>query len=252
MAKMTLFRPKLPEGYDEHTYASPYWVVRYPHLVRLRTAKEAILATAPAMLLDYGAGDGRVLFDAIESGFTGHVVAYEPLERFSRQILDEAAKRGLSDRIEIVTERADLTGPFDLVVCLSVLEHLPLPERHGFYDLCHTALAAEGRILIDVPVEIGPTLLVKNVGRLALKGRLKEYGWRELLRYAAGARMFDPARHDPTDTRTFINDHKGFDYRLLETELLDQGFRIIERRPTPIRWLPAPCLNQELFLTLCR
>lgn len=249
---MKFFHAKLPTRYRELTYASPYWVVRYPHQVRLRTARDAILAAAPKVLLDYGAGDGRVLLDAIDNGFAGRVLAYEPLELLWGQLLAEAAARGLSDRIELVTKRSDLEGPFDFIACLSVLEHLPLQERDAFYSLCREQLAVDGRVLIDVPIEVGPTLLVKNVARLLLKGRVKEYGWRELLRYSSGRTMYDPSRYDAADSRSFIYDHKGFDYRLLEQEVSAAGFRILHRKSTPLGWLPAPCLNQERFLTLSR
>lgn len=248
---MRHFQAKLPTGYKEQTYASPYWIVRYPHQLRMQTAMKAILASRPAVLVDYGAGDGHLLFDAIEGGFAGRIVAYEPVERFWRQIIAEGSKRGHADRVELVTGRAELQGPFNFVACLGVLEHMPLPERESFYDLCRTELAEDGQVLIDVPVEIGPTLLVKNVGRRLLKGRAREYGWGELLRSTAGIRRHDPARNDPRDTRTWIHDHKGFDYRLLEEEIRNHGFRITKRQSTPLGCLPAPFFNQELFLTVC-
>ena len=183
---MKRFQAKLPTGYSEQTYASPYWIVRYPHQVRIGTALDAILASSPDILLDYGAGDGHLIFETIERGFSGRIVAYEPVERFSQQLIAAGARRGHADRVELVTERRDLEGPFDFVACLGVLEHMPLPERDSFYDLCHTHLADTGQVLIDVPIEIGPTLLVKNLGRLLLKGRKREYAWGELLRATVG------------------------------------------------------------------
>jgi len=248
---MRRFQARLPTSYGEQTYASPYWIVRFPHQIRLRTAVKAVLAHRPDVLLDYGAGEGHLIFDAIERGFAGRILAYEPVERYRSEIVADAQRRGLTDRIEIVSARHELHGPFDFVTCLGVLEHMPLPERESFYDLCRMELSgARARALIDVPVEVGPTLLVKSLARQVLKGRDREYSWGALLRYAAGAKMYDPGRHDPADTRTWILNHKGFDYRLLEQEILERGFRITARQSTPIGWLPAPWLNQERFLTL--
>lgn len=251
MMKRFSFKAKLPKTYAEQTYASPYWVVRYPHQMRLQTARNAVLTSHPARTLDYGAGTGELLFDLIEHGYAGRLVAYEPVEEYWRPLVAEVERRGVGDRIEVVRDRASLRGPFDFVVCLEVLEHMPLPERESFYDLCCNEVdVVNGTILISVPIEVGPTLLVKSMGRTVLKGRPSEYDWRSLLRYAAGARMFDPARYRAADTRTWITNHKGFDYRLLEDELRERGFDVLARQSTPLGWLPAPFFNQERFLTL--
>lgn len=249
--KRPRFDAKLPRTYGEMTYASPYWVVRYPHQKRLRVARNTILANRPGVVLDYGAGTGELLFDLIASGYEGRVIAYEPVEAFWRPLGEEVGRRGLRDRIEVVIDRNELRGPFAFVACLEVLEHMPLPEREWFYDLCATHLdGVDARILISVPIEVGPTLLVKSMGRTLLKGRPSEYDWPALLRHSVGAKMYDPARYRGADTRTWITSHKGFDYRMLEQEVRERGFEILERRSTPLGCLPAPLFNQERFLTL--
>lgn len=93
----------------------------------------------PTALLDYGAGDGKVLIEAIRNGLAAdtQVVAFEPVARFQKQLLDAASEAGLSDQIELVSDRAALCGrSFDYILCLSVLEHMPLPERIAFYEVC--------------------------------------------------------------------------------------------------------------------
>ncbi len=230
------------------TYASPYWIVRYPHQKRYKTAEERIMRATPRRLLDYGAGDGKLLCDLLDKGLTSEVVAYEPVQLFQERLAAKAASRGLGGKIKVITDRAELEGPFDFISCLGVLEHMPLPEREAFYALCDSTLADDGTILIDVPVEVGPTLAVKAAGRMLLKGRDAEYRWSELLRYSLGARMFDPGRFDPTDTRTWIHFHGGFDYRLFSDEL-ENRFEVFERTPTPVASLPAWLFNQEIFLS---
>lgn len=250
---MKFLRPRLPTGYDQQTYASPYFIVRYPHRVRFRTAVDALIEAQPVTLLDYGAGDGHLLIEALDKGLRAHrIIAYEPVEQFADQLLEAIAEHRLDDRIQLVRNRDDLRHEaFDYITCLGVLEHMPLPERQAFYDLCQDTLSPVGRVLIDVPVEVGPTLLVKNLGRLLLKGREKEYGWSELCRIAAGGTTYDPARFDPSDKRTWIHDHKGFDYRLLRRELRYR-FSVTGERTTPLPVLPAPIGNQEIFFTVRR
>lgn len=71
---------RMPKGYDEQTYARPYWIVRYPHRKRMRVAVQSICAARPNAVLDFGAGDGELLFEALDAGLPAtRVVAYEPV-----------------------------------------------------------------------------------------------------------------------------------------------------------------------------
>ena len=250
---MKFFQRRLPTNYQEQTYSSPYFVVRYPHEVRFRTAVDALIEAEPTTLLDYGAGDGHLLVEAIDRGLAAQrILAYEPVEKFASKLLENVAEHHLHDRIHLIRHREELRGKaFEYIVCLEVLEHMPLPERQAFYDLCQDSLSTDGRVLIDVPVEVGPTLLVKSLGRLLLKGREKEYEWSELARIAAGGTVYDPGRFDPSDQRTWIENHKGFDYRLFRRELAHR-FDVTAEKTTPVPFLPAPLGNQEIFFTLRR
>ncbi len=250
---MKFIQRRLPTNYEEQTYSSPYFIVRYPHEVRFRTAVDALIEAEPTTLLDYGAGDGHLLVEAIDRGLAAQrILAYEPVEKFASKLLENVAEHHLHDRIHLIRHREELRGKaFEYIVCLEVLEHMPLPERQAFYDLCQDSLSTDGRVLIDVSVEVGPTLLVKSLGRLLLKGREKEYEWSELARIAAGGTVYDPGRFDPSDQRTWIHDHKGFDYRLLRRELAHR-FDVTTEKTTPLPFLPAPLGNQEIFFTLRR
>lgn len=249
---MKLWKARLPAGYGEQTYASPYAIVRYPHQKRIRMGVESTIEADPLSVLDYGAGDGKVLIEALQDGLPDHVqlVAFEPVEQARQKFLEAIAAAGFVDRIDLAPELAHLeAGSFDYILCLGVLEHMTVRERNAFYDICAKTLTANGSVLIDVPVEVGPTLLVKAVARRLLKGRDKEWRISELTLATLGWPVFDPGRFDPRDSRTWIHHHKGFDYRLLKREI-ETRFRIESQANTPIGWLPAPLGNQEVFLTL--
>jgi SAM-dependent methyltransferase len=150
-----------------------------------------------------------------------------------------------------VVERLDDLGDerFDVITCLGVLEHLPLPERQCFYRACRRHLASDGIVVVDVPVEHGLSILVKEAGRIALKGRRPEVGLRRLARLALGRVEFDPARFDAESTESYIHHHAGFDHRLLRREL-ERHFRVLDAFPTPLRRVPAALGNQEVFYVL--
>ena len=239
-------RSRRPRDYAEQTYASPFWIVRYPHQARFAAAVQAIEESGSRRLLDYGAGDGRLFVELERRGVTElEAVAYEPTELYADQIPEN-----LSLSVRVVTNIDELEGDrFGVITCMGVLEHMPLPEREKFYDLCDRVLAPDGLVVIDVPVETGLSVLIKEAGRVLLKGRGLESSPRQLARHALGRVKVDPARFDPNSTSTWITYHSGFDHRLLRRELAKR-FMIKKAFPTPFPRLPAQLGNQEMFFML--
>lgn len=244
---MKLPRARAPEDYARTTYDSPHFLVRHGHRTRFAKAAAVVDRLRPAALLDYGAGDGA-LFKVLGSrnGFVPErLVAYDPNPDGIQGLQEQLS--GLDFPATATTDLAAIAGQkFDLILCLEVLEHMPLLERFKFYRLCAEQLNPGGRCLIDVPVEVGPTLLVKHLGRVYLKARPSEYRPAELARIVLGATAFDPARYDPGDSSTWIQNHKGFDHRLFSKELRAH-FVVEEVFVTPLGRLPAWLFNQEIF-----
>src|SRR5688500_3318910 len=175
-------------AYAAQTYESPHFLVRYPHRQRFRRAAEAVAARRPRSLLDYGAGDCQFLL----AWSSVRAVAYNPPDDVTD--VRTRLREWEADHISYCKDLDELEGTrFDVITCLSVLEHLPLPERRRFYELCRQVLAPGGSCVVEVPVEIGPTLLVKDCVRRRLKRRPREYTRSELLRRTLGIGAFDPA-----------------------------------------------------------
>lgn len=247
---MRKLRPRVPTNYADTTYDSPYLLIRYSHRRRFREVIDTVNRFRPNAVLDYGAGDGALFKQMEEAGghFPERVMAYEPLEYMVEELKKNAV--GLSSPVEAISDLHDIGDVvFDMILCLEVLEHMPLLERFKFYELCRTHLSPNGLVLIDVPVEVGPSLLIKNLGRIFLKGRDREYRLPELGSIAAGRLVFDPARFDPTDHSTWINLHKGFDYRLFRREM-ERAFEVLECFTTPLPALPPWLGNQEVYFLI--
>jgi SAM-dependent methyltransferase len=205
-------------SYAEQTHASPHWIVRYAHEQRAKVAVEMALATGPAVVIDWGTGDGLVierLLDASD-GTLELLIAYEPGTN-TDPLRDRLARHPLGARVRVcgtVDEVIEaLAGrKIDVLACLGVLEHLPYAARQPYYDVARDHLAPGGCLLIDVPVEYGPALLVKEVARRLLKGRPPDYSTRELLRRAVGRTDPDPERFDRHGSSEFIASHSRFDH----------------------------------------
>jgi 2-polyprenyl-3-methyl-5-hydroxy-6-metoxy-1,4-benzoquinol methylase len=153
----------------------------------------------------------------------------------------------LEGRVECVAELDDSGARYDLITALEVLEHLPLPERLKFYGFLTRRLAEGGRVLIELPIEYGPMLLLKEWGRRFLKNRVSEYSARELLDAALLAKIHDAhLRYMTNDERTFISLHRGFDLAKLIAELSSFG-AIKEIVRSPFQFLPRMFNQVVLF-----
>jgi hypothetical protein len=247
------FRGGDPDGYAKTTYANSHWLIRYPHRKRFNKAAELLLSNEPRVLFDYGAGDGEWVARLLESPLASSVelaVAYDPTPRQHTKARKRLAP--WSDRAVVATNLDDALAALggqqiDALACLEVLEHLSLRERQRFYRFSAEHLAEGGLCLIDVPVEIGPTLVVKQFGRRVLKGWPKGYTFTELMKPVLGMRIRDPRRFDPEGEEDWIGAHIGFDYRELRDEVSE--WMPVERSvTTPLGALPPWLGNQEVML----
>jgi len=112
-----------------------------------------------------------------------------------------------------------------------------------------------GRVVISVPIEIGPSLAAKQLARAfaGLRGlgdyeHRERYSPGEVLQSIAGAtvpRVVIEGR-GPDGPYQYYG-HKGFDYRDLARELAER-FTIAERLFSPMPWL-GPVLNSQVWFT---
>lgn len=223
--------------YGSYTYEHPNILVRYPHLRRLEYLTGVISQSPPARWLDYGTGDAEVYrFYTERTGSAPQAVLYEPVD-----VLNRAAHQKLDrgNAFDIVNSLDQIEGQFDLITVFEVLEHLPLPERLIFYRKAADHLAPDGRMLIEVPIEYGPVLLMKEFGRRVLKGRESDYRFSELFDSAFFGKVRDANdRYNLNDTRTFIYPHHGFDIGRFERELRSIG-SIVKVMNSPFPGLPV-------------
>jgi SAM-dependent methyltransferase len=243
--------PTKPATYEEATYASPWRLIRYPHRRRVSESIDLLTANDPGTVVDYGAGGGELIASLLADERGNGIetaIAYDPNEEATgrlRERLGDEPRAAVATSIEEVSAHLAGRGA-DAISCMGVLEHLPLRERRRFYDFCAEVLSPAGRVVIDVPVEIGPALVVKQFGRRVLKRRDREYERGELLRAVVGIRTVDPARFEAGGGPDFIFTHRGFDHRVFRDEL-ERFQDVRDAVTTPIGWLPSWLCNQEVF-----
>ncbi len=113
-----------------------------------RTEIEPLLPPALGRILEVGCGRGATLAWLKETRPCELLVGIELVDEAAREARRHADHIECGDA-EAVLERVVERGPYDLVLCLDVLEHLVDPWR--FLSRVENLLAADGLLVISVP-----------------------------------------------------------------------------------------------------
>jgi len=129
----------------------------------LRTFEGALPPVAPGVVLEIGAGEGRLLERVRARYPVARCLAVELSPRLAATARDATGLPYVAQSAEALGVR---DGCVDLVIACEVLEHLPDPDR----ALAEIARVARGRVVLSVPRE--PLWRALNVARGAY--------WREM------------------------------------------------------------------------
>jgi len=148
---------------------------------------------------------------------------------------------------------------YDLVLCMELLEHCIEEKLAAVLKDLRRLVASEGRVIISVPIEIGPSLIGKQVvptiaGLRGLGDYMytETYTVGELLKMVfageqtAVTRPVYRADFAP-DLPNLFHGHKGFNWRALRTRLREQ-FTIRETLFSPMGWLGGYVSSQAWFI----
>jgi 2-polyprenyl-3-methyl-5-hydroxy-6-metoxy-1,4-benzoquinol methylase len=234
-------------------------IVAWSHRRRFEVARELAGARGGA-LLDYGCGDGTFIALAHER-FTSATGT----DADAAQLADCAQRLGHLAGVHFVSLSqlggADHAGRYTAVTCMEVLEHCPADVQHAVLADLDRVMAADARLVISVPIEIGPALAVKQgVRRFAAAAGLSEYAGRERYRVGEFARMIvagptTSIEREITTARASdgtllrFHGHKGFNWRALE-RLVRARFTIERRLYSPLP-LAGCWLNSQVWF-VCR
>lgn len=172
----------------------------------------------PAVVCDYGTGDGAFCALLAERCPEARILGYEPWGMLLAEA--EARLQGRS-RVELLPDiDAVPAGSVDLLFCLEVFEHLPPRETERALRAILRLLKPDGALILGVPVEIGVPALYKGLFRMG-----RRYGSFD----ARPAHVVRALLGRPPSTREacelapglgFYHAHLGFDHRRLRRALL--------------------------------
>ena len=229
-------------------------VVAWSHGSRFRMAQRlASEAATGGLLLDYGCGDGTFL--ALTHGLFRHAVGAD----LDEALLEDCRRRlaGLPGLEFVSTASLDAPeheGRYDAVTCMEVLEHCPDAERRRVLDGLARLAAPGGRVIVSVPIEIGPALVGKQACRAIAAWRghgdyhhRETYTAREIIAAALARPHLSRAQYTvqtPGGSRAYCG-HKGFDWRVVARELRER-FTVQRQLYSPLG--PAgPLMNSQVW-----
>jgi 2-polyprenyl-3-methyl-5-hydroxy-6-metoxy-1,4-benzoquinol methylase len=195
--------------YEKQTVDNPNPIARFAHRTRMRKSKRLVgpFLIGSATLLDYGCGQGRYLHNlAMEiKGDQPQVtlLGYDPYMSAKFE-----GYRIVSDPTAIAPESVDI------LTSLEVCEHLTDEEFQEFMDFAVKVMAPDGRLLVSVPIETGPVVLLKEVSRSILFRRRPTLSASELFKAA----LFGIPARRAEDRKT---SHRGYDWRVTQQILLE-------------------------------
>jgi 2-polyprenyl-3-methyl-5-hydroxy-6-metoxy-1,4-benzoquinol methylase len=226
-------------------------VIAWSHRSRFEAALRLI--GSPQKLLDYGCGDGTFLSMAADRLVVGRGadIAADQVKDCQTRFADIK-----NIRFSTIAEIGDSAhaGSYDLVTCMEALEHCTDPIVEVVLKDLARLVSADGRVIISVPIEIGPTFLLKLLLRklAALRG-LSDYSHYESYSIANAVQMMFATKNTNLDRPVYgapdapSHSHYGFNWRSMR-ERVKQHLTIEHTRFSPLSWSGGWFSSQVWFI----
>ena len=157
-------------------------------------------------ILDIGCGPALVFPDLLKFSknieYTGIDIRQEFIEEANKRYNSNYQFKSLQIDCE---EFLKTNKKFDVIISFDTFEHIPLEKRNNVINLLNDIDFK--LLLVNVPNEIGPAILLKNLGSFLMGYfRYKEYTFLETI-YSS---FYSIDKFEP-----HYDGHKGFDWRVL-------------------------------------
>jgi len=243
---------------DGHYYrdqvGSSNKVIAWSHTSRFMKAL-SLLDAAESSILDYGCGDGTFLAMAADQVKTAHGSDIDANQiEGCRERFANLANVSFSVTGDLADPKCD--GSFDVVTCQETLEHCTEEIVEIVLADLARLVAPTGRVIISVPIEIGPSFVIKqSVRALAARMGNSSYHMKEQYSPKDAAKMVFAGRSTVVDRPLYKVDgaegysHFGFNWRALR-ERVAHHLELERTEFTPLPQLGGLVSSQAWML--CR
>lgn len=209
---------------------------RYKNLIHIALS----LNSNGLRVLDIGAGTARA-YEVLNARCA--VDSYTALEVDTDFIELNHSRHGKNTNFNCISAQELTISPshYDLIIGLESFEHMTTEAREQYIQ--HIKKCDFKYLYITVPNEIGPAIMIKNVGSWLMGYiRHEEYYFRETV-FASMYRLDKVRPHQ--------QGHRGFDYRALRATLND-NFHITKVYKSPTNYIPLSFSPSVGFLCVKR
>jgi SAM-dependent methyltransferase len=233
------------DSYARLTRNDPNPLKRWLQRRRLDDALAAAGPAEPLCIVDYGGGDGALTAMAAERWPDAELICFEPAPRLAAEA--RALLAGV-EQAEVMQSTAEIPdGAADLVLCTEVFEHLPEAQTAEALAEIERLLMPGGRLVIGVPVEIGPPALLKGLFRMIRRPGAFDARPGNILGSALGRPPAPREEAEIAPGLPYFPHHTGFDHRALYAALAARfGVEAVTGSPFPN--LPL-ALASEVYFT---
>ena len=144
--------------------------------------------------------------------------------------------------------QVEKTDFYDYVTCFETLEHCHPPEQRKLLGRLVTVLKPKGKIVISVPIEIGPIALLKNLFRL----KTKDASFPDFTLWNIIKAVFLKPTTWHRDTLDYPG-HFGWDHRKLEKVFAEFDMLVTTKKSyIPFNEIKTFFFNSQGFYTLTK
>lgn len=247
-------------NYFEKQFLCKNSLIAWSHMRRFKIALQLVnqFALNHKRLLDYGCGDGTFLAFSLASFEEVMGVDSSPIQIESNQIRFKGMDRVKFQTVEQFSLHSS-GNQFDVVTCMEVLEHCVREDVQKVIKNLSLHLSPQGTLLISVPIEIGPALIIKQSARaLAALRNLGDYRYRETYTWRELWKMFFANENSsivrphyenllPDGKTLMFHGHKGFNWKKFKKEL-ETHFVVKKIHFSPLSFAPGALNSQAFFI----
>ena len=211
------------------------FITRFLHKTRYKNLDKLIRNASKKKkflkIIDIGCGPGKAYNIISETGINFEYIGIDPHQNFCNIASERYSKfQNFNIICDNIENKFELLDDADVIIGLETFEHIPEPIVVRTLEYISTINFI--LLYITVPNEIGPAILIKNIGSAIMRySRYKQYTWKQTF-FASIYRLDKLPPH--------TTEHIGFDWRWL-AQTIRQNVNITKTTKNPIDIIPKSC-----------
>lgn len=236
-------------SYSDYTFQDKNPVKRWLQQRRMVSATRLGQQTRqPAVICDYGAGNGELCKQLAEQIPEAKFICYEPSPAFFEEAKENLKTVPHTEFFQDINQVP--RGTVDLLFCLEVFEHLPEKETHDALQTISGLLKPGGEVVIGVPVEVGIPALYKGIFRMTRRFGAYDANPKNVFLSFIGSPPQDRPHGEIEPGFGYHFPHTGFDYREFSKTLA--GYFDLKKVSTSPFHAPGTLFMPEVYFSLAK